>query len=328
MLKILYAANESDNAKIQLARFLQAIKDKDYTIKISTFKRSKPNNVNVDWTLDCLKNIFTPDIVTLDNENFHTYYQQVKYYKPDLIISDMEYFTSHIASALGTTLWQCSSSLINYALTPDYKYNLGIFKKYAYIFNKSHTLTQRVINTIDNSNCNFVYSHLGDVESPPPLKEDFEWIRPYHHVGKRSVVCQHNIVSASLGNNKKLLSLLKRYSDSVCFTEFSDEYYDDLSLKDISDWKEFGCNVKNANLFVTQGQTSFLADAFYNGKFSAVFPNFEDAECIVNSTISEKIGLSKTIYSSQEDLTPFLGLETPVSINSDIKFLHERIEDI
>jgi len=326
-MKILYAASENENAKIQLSRFLKAIEDKPYTIKIAAYKKSSPK-INVDWTLDCLKNIFKPDLVSLDNDNFVTYFEQVKYYKPDLIISDMEYYTSHIASVLGTTLWQCSSSIVNLALENEEKYDLGIFKRYAFLFNRNPLQAQRHINILDVSDRVFVYSHFGDSELPPQIKEGFEWIRPYHHVGKASIPCQHNVVAATLGSNKKLLSLLRKYSDSVCFTEFLGETYSDPILKTLSNEEEYFCNLKNSNLFMNEGQTSFLADAFYNGKHAAVLTNLEDPECVLNSTISEKLNLSTSIYQVSEDLHPLMGKSVLPSLKGNIKFLHERIEEL
>lgn len=326
-MKILYAASENENAKIQLARFMQAMEGKPFTIKVAAYKKSSPL-IHIDWTLDCLKNIFKPDYVTLDNDNFVTYYDQVKYYKPDLIISDLEYYTSYIASVLGIPLWQCSSSLVNFALTNDYKYNLGIFKRYAYLFNKNPLHVQRMLNIMDNSNRIFLYSHLGDCQNPPEIKEGFEWVRPYHQVGKNSVLCKHNVVAGTLGNNKKILSLLKQYSDSVCFTEFMGESYENPRLKDISDQDEFTCNLRNSNLFVCEGQTSFLADAFYNNKHSVVLTNFEDPECVINSTISERLKLSTSIYQTSANLHPMMHLEVSSNLNSQVKFLHERIEEL
>lgn len=326
-MKILYAACENENAKIQLSRFLKATEDKPYTIKIAAYKKSSPK-VNIDWTLDCLKNIFKPDLVSLDNDNFVTYYEQVKYYNPDLIISDMEYYTSHIAGVLGVTLWQCSSSIVNLALVNEEKYDLGIFKRYAYLFSRNPLQAQRNINVLDNSNRILVYSHFGDTEVPPKIKNGFEWIRPYHQIGKDSVPCRHNVVAASLGGNKKLLSLLKAYSDSVCFTEFLGETYGDPILKSVANEEEYFCNLKNSNLFMCEGQTSFLADAFYNGKHTAVLTNLEDPECVLNGTISEKLNLSTSIYQTSEDLHPLMEKRVLPSLKENIKFLHERIEEL
>jgi hypothetical protein len=326
MLKILYAAQNNVNSKIQLTRFLNAMCGTQHRIKIAAYKISSPQNVSIDWTLDCLQNMFKPEHVTLDNDNFITYYNQVKHYNPDLIISDMEYYTSEIANTLGTALWQCSSSMINFALTNEYKYNLGIFKRYAFLFNRNPLHSQRMINIQDNSNCNYVYSHFGDCQSPPSLKEGYEWIRPYHQVGKIRVPCQHNVVGGILGSNKPLISLLKRHADSVCFTDFQGETYANPMVKDIRNQEEYFCNLRNSNLFACAGQTSFLADAFYNSKHSVVLVNLEDPECVINSTISEKLGLSTSIYQPQEELP----LAQPFEIvpSERIKFLHERIEEL
>jgi len=326
-MKILYAASENENAKIQLSRFMKAIEGKPYVVKVAAYQKSSPP-INIDWTLDCLKNIFKPDLLSLDNDNFVTYFEQVKYFNPDLIISDMEYYTSHIANVLGTTLWQCSSSIINFALTYQYKYDLGIFKRYAYLFNKNSQHIQRLINVMDNSNCNLLYSHFGDCQNPPEIKPEFEWVRPYHQVGKTSIPCQHNVVAGMLKGNKNILTLLKQYPDSVSFMEFLGETYPNPIVKDIRNEAEYFCNLRNSNLFVCEGQTSFLADAFYNNKHTAVFINHDDPECVLNSVISEKLNLSTSIFQSFEDLNPLMKLNVPTVINEKVKFLHERIEDL
>lgn len=328
MLKILYAASNNKNARIQLSRFLKAIHGKPYIIKIAAYKNSSPKNVSIDWTLDCLLNIFKPNHISLDNDNFDTYFDQIKYFNPDLIISDMEYFTSYAADALNITLWQCSSSLINQALTQQDKYHLGVSKKFSYLVNKIPLQVQRNINIVDNSNCRFVYSHLGDVDQPPILKNGFEWIRPYHSVGKISTPCQHNIVAGMVNNNKNIFGLLKKYADSIAFTEFHYEKYTNLCLKDIENQAEYFCNLKNSNLFVCEGQTSFLADAFYNNKYSIVWTNFQDLECVTNSIFSEYLKLSTSIYELFEDLNQFMNLTVNSNYNENIQYLHERIEEI
>jgi hypothetical protein len=322
MYKILYAASNTENAKIQLARFMTAMKQSSHTIKIAAFKQSSPKGINIDWTLDSLLNIFKPDHISLDNENFEFYFEQVKYYAPDLIISDLEYFTSYIANVLNITLWQCSSSLINLALSHHDKYNLGLFKTYSYLHN------QRIANIIDNSNCNFVYSHFGDLENPPTLNNNFEWIRPYFQVGKKSIPCQHNIVAAALKTNKQMVSLLKSYTDSILFCDFIDEDYSNPVLKNINNVEEYFCNLHNSNVFCCEGQTNFLADAFYNNKFSLVLTNFKDLECITNSMFSQHFGLSVNIFSNSIDLEQFSDRTVTTSLKDDIKYLHEKIEDL
>lgn len=327
MLKILYAASNNENSKIQLSRFLKAIEGKPYLVKVAAYKQSSPKDVSIDWTLDCLRNIFKPDLISIDNDNFSIYFEQVKYFNPDLIISDMEYFTSYIANVLNITLWQCSSSLINLAVSNEDRHNVGFSKQYSYLIRKE-TRPQRIINIIDNSNCNFVYSHFGDIKNPPSLKENYEWIRPYHTVGKDYAPCSHNIVAGLPKNNKKIFHLLKKYPDSVAFSDFSEESYFNLLLKDIGNHEEYTCNLSNSNLFVCEGQTSFLADAYYNNKYSVVMINFKDTECVINSLFSEKFQLSHTIYDSEEDLTSYLNVPIQSSYNDKVKYLHEKLEDI
>ena len=328
MLKILYAAANNENAKIQLDRFIKAMVGKPYTIKIAAYKKSSPLNLSIDWTLDCLLNIFKPDYVSLDNDNFSIYFEQIKYYAPDLIISDMEYFTSYIANVLNVTLWQCSSSLINWGIITSQKYNLGLFKTYSYLFNKNPLQSQRIINIVDNSNYNFVYSHLGDTEQPPTLKEGFNWIRPYHTVGKDSIPCRHNIIAASPDNNKDIIDLLKKYSDSIIFTDSCEESYTNVQLKKLEQQEEYFCNLKNSNLYICGGQTSFLADAFYNNKYSIVLTNFKDLECIMNSMFSDHLKLSTSIYNTKENLNKFMNQSVTYTYNDQIKFLHEWIEEL
>lgn len=329
MLKILYAASNNSGAKIQLARFMEAMRDKPYIVKVAAYKKSSPQ-INIDWTLNCLLNIYKPDLLSLDNDNdnFNIYLDQVRYFAPDLIISDLEYFTSQIANILNVTLWQCSSSMLNFALSHEEKYNLGAFKHYSYILNKHPLHTQRTVNLIDNSNCNFVYSCLGDIEDSPKLKDQFEWIRPYHVVGKHSIPCQHNVIAATLGNNKRIIHLLKNHNDSVVFSDFDGEEYSNLLMKDIGNEAEYACNLRNSNIFVCEGQSSFLADAFYNQKYSIILTDLKDAECILNAAFAEKAQIGSAIYDSQIDLDVYMDKIITNQLNDTSKFLHERIEEL
>src|SRR5271166_1958276 len=131
-MKILYAAQNNQNARIQLSRFLEAMQGSNHQIKVAAYKRSSPKNVSIDWTLDALLNFCQPEVLSLNNDNLVIYFEQVKSYSPDLIISDLEYFTSFVANEMNVPLWQCSSSLINFAITKRDKYDLGLSKYYGY----------------------------------------------------------------------------------------------------------------------------------------------------------------------------------------------------
>ncbi len=325
MLKILYAAANNENSKIQLLRFIKAIEGKPYIVKVAAYKKSSPN-INIDWTLDCLLDVFKPEYIYNNNDNFQIYFEQIKYFNPDLIISDLEYFTSYAANVLGITLWQCSSSALNHAFTKKQKYNMGLNKKYSYVLNKNIFIANRNNYILENSNCKFIYSHFGDLDNPPDINEGYEWIRPYHNIGKKSLLCKHNIVAGLSKANKKIISFIKNYEDSVAFTPYTNENYNNVVLKNIENESEYFCNLKNSNYFICEGQTSFLADAFYNFKKSFIMMNHEDTECISNSILSENFNLSKNLYN--KNISELEHSEVSYTINPNIKFLHEKIEEI
>jgi len=326
MLKILYAASNNQNAKIQLSRFLQAMHGSAHQIKVAAYKQSSPPGINIDWTLDALLNIYKPEFQSLENDTLGIYYDQVKQFSPDLIISDLEYFTSYIAGLSDITIWQCSSSLINFALQRKQKYNLGLFKYHAFSLNRDPVNTQKTVNLLENSNKNFVYSHFGDLSEPLEIQDKFEWVRPYHSVGRENILCQHGIVAGLAYNNKKIINDLKKHTDSVVFMEPCHETHQNILVKDIRIAEEYVCNLKNSRLFVCQGQTSFLADAFYNEKHPLIYPDYNDTESITNSIISEHFGLGTIItHPSMLDTEK---VARPMEYKPSVQYLHEKIEEL
>jgi len=325
-MRILYAASNNENAQIQLTRFLQRMSGSPHTIKIAAYIKSSPK-INIDWTLDCLLNIFKPDHISLENENYDIYFDQIKKYNPDLIISDLEYFTSYAGHVLGIEVWQYSSSLLNFALTNDQKYNLGVYSQYAYLFNKAPIWNQKLLNIIENSSKNLVYSHLGDTSEPPTIKDNFSWVRPYHLIGKSSKPCEHNIVAAGLSNNKKIINYLQFHTDTVYFSNIDYENYNNVLSKNINNEEEYFCNLKNSHLFISSGQSTFIADAFYNSKYSIIIPDIADTECILNSYVSSKNKTSSIMFYLQEEMPKEQSQITP-HYNSGVKYLNQLIEEL
>lgn len=319
MLKILYAAGNNAGSKIQLWRFFQIMKDSPYQIKYAAHTKSSPN-INIDWTLDALLDPSKPESLSLETDNVHIYYEQIKNYNPDLVISDLDYFTSYIANILNITLWQCSSLLMNFAITHKSKYNAGLSNQYIHLLKQDSDNYQKIINIIHNSNENYVYSHFGDADNPPKLKDGFNWIRPYHIVGKPNKPCEHSAIAALLNNNNKIISALNK-QDSVVFSEFPYEYHNNITMKSIWNSTDYYCNIYNSPLYMCEGYMSFLADGFYNGKKSVLIPNYNDLECITSSLYSNHLGLSQ-LY--QPNISP---QSIDVNLNN-IKMLHQHIEDL
>jgi uncharacterized protein (TIGR00661 family) len=327
-MKILYAAGNHINSKIVLMRFLEAIENKNYNLRIAAYRKSTPPGVNIDWTLDALLDIGNPATLYLDNDNTAVYFSQIKSFKPNLIISDLEYFTSYIANELNIPLWQCSCSMLNFAVTHKDKYKSGTWSIYDGLLNKSDPNTSKILNIMNNSNHNFVYSHFGDAIFPPDIKPEFEWIRPYHYIGKKYKPCEHNIVAATMNNNKQIIHTLKNYEDSVIFLQYPNEIHNNIIMKNINNFQEYACNLFNSRLAMCEGQTSFLADAFYNNRYSVIQTNFNEPECLQNSLFTQHLGFGTMIFNHNEDLNPYLDMSIKYSYKSDIKYLHEKIEEI
>jgi hypothetical protein len=318
MLKILYAAGNWENSKYQLLRFMEAIKDKPYNIKIAAYKKSSFSSLNIDFTLDCILHYKYPHVLDKLNNNFSIYLDQIRSFNPDLIISDLEYFSSRVAYILNIQLWQCSSLFTTFALKNRKRDN----STYSYhLYNDKNVFFYR--NIIDNSDKIFYYSNLCDISKS---ESNFEWIRPYYKVGKKSPTCEHNIVAVSPTNNKKILSILKKYDDCVLFTDSHKELYKNIEVKSLNNEEEYYCNIRNCKLFICEGQENFLADGFYNNKYSLVVYDQSNYECVCNSMISQKYNLSKNIFNS--DIGKYFSRDVEYSLNKDVRFLHERIDEI
>jgi hypothetical protein len=325
MIKILYAASNNLSSKIQLERFIKNCQSLPFIIKIAAFKKSSPR-INIDWTLDSLLDIYNPNNLNLNNDNLQIYYDQIKLFNPDLIISDLEFFTSYIANLLNKPLWQCNSSIINFALDKKDKYNLGIFKKYSFLLNKNPQHTQRIINILDNSSFRFIYSHFGDVENSLKIDSNYEWIRPYHSIGKKSPTCHHNIILALDTLDKRLLSDLKNQNDIVLFCNNFNENYNDIKIKNLNNESEYYCNLYNSNFFICNSQINFLSDSFYNQKKAFTITNFFDIDSIINSTISSKLNLSKDLTDLNNiEIFDEKNFDISYKLNENIKYLHEKI---
>lgn len=325
-MKLLYASGNSSNSRIQCARFLNAMSFfPQHQIKVSAYKRSSPKSQHIDWTLDALLNIFNPFKISWDNENIGIYLDQVKSYAPDLIISDLEFFTSEVASALNIPIWQCSSTLINSAILPLDKNDMGAYKFHIRLLEDNDNFHQRALNLFANAERSFICSHFGDVMVPPPIKSGFEWVRPYHTNAKVHSPCHHSVIAGLFANDKRVLHMLKRHPDSVVFLEAPSEIHQNIKVKDIDNQDEYYCNLRNSDIFICQGQSSFIADAFYNHKFPLIYPDYYDLEATINSHFTNKKGLGKIITHQVDDIFGIEQVIVKPQYQASIGYLDEHI---
>ena len=116
-MKILYGAGNTSGANLQLSRFLQ---HSSHEVKIAAYVRNHRYLDYINWSLDALQinNGYQQKKV---NELFgHTGVPPISYYEasemlddlaewnPDLVISDAELITAHIAETFEVPLWICS----------------------------------------------------------------------------------------------------------------------------------------------------------------------------------------------------------------------------
>lgn len=317
MFKILYASNDSYASYLQLKRFIENVDRTKFSLKIAAYKRSS-GNLNIDYMLDALKPTFGPNSMNLSNIDNLQY--QVEKYSPNLIISDLEFFSAKIADNLKIPLWYCSSNLLYKAIKRSFT---GLNKKFFYVFDKDPFFpTENKKISLNNAEKKLVYSHLGDLKIPPNLDFGFKWIRPYHKIGKISNL-NNKIVSINTSNNKKLFSFLEKYQ-AVLFHDLNQEYK--ITNKDINDEEEYYSYLRNCQLFFCEGEESFLADAFYNGKFSCVVTNYNDLGSIISSLYSQHLGECRILFDPKENLD-YCFSKTVNSNYNKINYLHEVLDE-
>ncbi len=319
-MKILYAADNRSGSFFQLKRFLRVLKNKNITIKVAAYKKYS-NDIDVDWTLDCLLNQFDPNNnISFKNDNYKKYFLEIQEYDPDLIISDLEIFTSYIAIELGLTLWQVSPLLIYHALETEFKNKLNIYKLYSYIFRQNKKQNEYINFIINNSNKKFIYSHFCDIQGIPIIS-NYNWIRPYYFLSEDNIN-PINMFGVGLGSDKKILALLNSYKGSRYFSNFTLEKYDNIKSYHIYNIDSYKKELSNSKLIICNSETSILADAFYNMIPSVAFIDSMDKESIINSKLTDYLNLGKTEF--KEDNIYDINL----SLNDKIKFLDQEIEEL
>jgi uncharacterized protein (TIGR00661 family) len=326
MFKLWYGANSFSNSKFQLERFLNYL-PKNVNIKIAGY-----NNLscNVDWNLNSLHS-FRKEIpcsgrgtydkienIKFPNQNIKYYLETIDKFNPDLIISDCEFFTTYAGLILKIPVWQCSPMIGLYGLK-DSMFNKPCFGSYGSKFR--HWMYSQMYNLVQSSEKRFVYSFFGDLDLVPDLLSGFEFIRPYHKLGiKKENI---NLLGLDINNNKNLVSLLKYNVGSKLYSNNLDRY-NNLENNNIT--KNYFNDLAGCDLCVSDGAMTFLADAFYNKKFSLIIPNINDIESVFIGLHSQIMNVSKILYSTKEDLTFYKEEQINPTYNK-INYLHEKLTE-
>lgn len=318
MYKILYAAGNRVSSKTQLERIYYFLNKDNIKLKIAAYKISSPKHINIDYTLDNILGFDKPvnnKFLLQNNYNLLIYHQLIEQYKPDLIISDFEFYTSYVANDLGITLWQVSPLVILYGLTFLERKRTKIITRYGDYLDRYGKLYGYHENMVLNSDKNLIYSHFSDLKSVPDLKDKFEWIRPYSQIADINKSAAHNVFCHLMNNNKSLIHKISKHEDAVIFSDFLKEKYNNINIKSSDDMEEYFLNLKNCNHSINEGYGSCLADAYYNGKFSNIEVDFNSMESIVNYCISDVNQIGGLIKNN-------LKFNIKNNLNKDNKYLH------
>jgi len=314
-MRILYAAGNRLGSYYQLKRFLDSIAYKNHNIKVAAYKKSL-GSLDVDYTLDCLLNFTDPLGTVSFNGNYSYYKNEIKRFNPDLIISDFEIYTSIIAHELKIKLWQISPLNLYYALNAKTKQNVGIHKHYSHLIESNHKRSEYINHALNYSSRKFVLSHLCDCESPTELVEGFEWARPDFLLGED--VDKYHYVIALAKSNKKIIHEFKS-KHAVLFSPYMFEKYDMMAVEDI-DSDSYKNALENCKVFISDGTAAFLADAFYNQKYSISIPRYDDIETIVASYMNEHCGVGKIDFGPPAKVN--------IKINEKIKLVSEYLDEL
>jgi hypothetical protein len=309
-MKLLYATCNRKGAHFQLNRFVRAAKDQ-HQIRIAAYYGDN-YGCDIDWILDALYGVYD-DHPNYSGVAMDIYRTQIQQYAPDLIISDCEPITTRLANDLGIPVWQVSPLLLYKEFAGSSK-QLALRTKYPSLFAGYTDL----MKSLAKSDRFLIYSHLCDLDMPGKS----EWARPYANIGETSPLYEHNVVVASIANNKPLIHRLTQMDDTVLFSECRNERFP-ISMRAI-DNPEYACSIRNAKQVIAYGCEDLLADAFYNGKFAWMLPAFTDAEVMMSSIFNEYLVLGKIVYNiGKEEIMPMPDIE--YEPNDRVKSLDEEL---
>jgi len=172
-MKLLIAADNRKSSGETLLRIINSY-GKFHNIRIAGYSKSL-DKLNADWNIDALLDwTGKSKSINIESSNYALLSREIKRFKPDLIISDLEPYCSSIAIEQGIKLWQVSPTLLYYAIED----RVFINKYYSKNILKSNRYQGFMNYIIRNSDKRLILSHLGDIENAPQLSEEFDWVRP------------------------------------------------------------------------------------------------------------------------------------------------------
>ncbi len=296
-MKIVYSCSNRIGAGVQLTRFLRQIGD-SHEVLIAGFRRPTESITHIDWTLDALRHRYSSknkqELIKLFGyhglpdvgfDELSILLEEISEYNPDLVICDAEPIVANIAKVLDLRLWYCSPL----HLLDGVKWGPGQIKYRARL--EKH---KKLLAKLPTAERTFVYSPFGDIQPCPELKPGYEWMQPYHvhSDGAKS----GGVAIVKDGERVSILSKILNCVPPFDLTLFSRHKYDLSHLTSISMLDEVNRDiyrdiVSRSSWVFTTGETSFVADAVYNGAKVCIAPDLNDPETLLNAILIRHYGL-------------------------------------
>ena len=253
-MRIFYAAGNREGSYSQLKRYLPLLKKSGHEFKVAGYQKSI-KNLSADYCLDALLNFLKPKDGSF-NGNFAYYGKELEKFKPDLVLSDLEVFTSLHAIEYGFPLWQIGPALLYYGLSDSIKRATGI-GKFNHTILGSSSNQKHITRVLQYSQRKLIISHLCDIKEKPELITGYEWCRPEFQLSEGPEVIRSNGTGISLADafyNQQyaLLNLLESDIETVPGV-YSNVYFGLGQLEDYRlDQKKIDVNVDNKIKFLME----------------------------------------------------------------------------
>lgn len=323
-MKILYGAAKRYGAALQLDRFLSQTSHK---VKIASHYEMSQSINHIDWLLDAvyttnrryfndIEDIFGYKGAPLVRpDNITKFIDDVIAWEPDLIISDGDSITAHIAKLLNIHLIYSSSI----HLLDGMAWHRSQFKCLKLLEKASG-----FIKGLPSADGKLIVSPFGVLAKQPKLKnKSFKWVIPYYRpmgqIKKKNGIL---IVMPNTQRRDKIVAILKGIGAKF-----------DSALPLDNDYIS---KLNSSEFCFTSGESNVVADAIFSGKKLLVAPSKNDTEELLNGLLCEVNGIGKNLGQIElaEKSAPII-IEKAFEWNFRTdhlplrkgKFLHERIEE-
>ena len=276
-MKILYAANDNLESCLQLNRFLINFPWDQHTLKVAGYS-GYDYLIDIDFNLNFVKSFYSKVSVTLNTDNYNIFCSQLDRFEPDLIISDLDKFSSNYAILNNVKLWQYSSNLLQYCLPHYWHLKLRIANRYNY-----EQMYSYIINNSDKILLPTLYDQFGLT-----LDNKVTLVNPLSFKGSEDKEIYNNCISL-LENKRKYLKLAD--SKSVVFTTNTFEFFNNFKLKHLYSDINYYNNIHNSKAYVCDLYDDLIFDGLLNNKTINTFMNSYDHNCHIHYQILKKMGL-------------------------------------